>query len=75
MKMMWALMSSGGQVPIPASFQPTRGACIISMYFTTTLLVNLAVSVRPAPPAVQFIHAVGAAHEVRHRDEGRPLYV
>jgi hypothetical protein len=32
------LMSWGGHVPIPASFQPARGACIISMYFTVQLL-------------------------------------
>jgi hypothetical protein len=27
-------MSAGGQVPMPASCQPARGACIISMNFT-----------------------------------------
>jgi hypothetical protein len=31
MKLMWALMSAGGQVPIPAVFQPAFGACIINM--------------------------------------------
>ena len=31
---MWALMSSGGQVPMPAVSHPARGACIINMYFT-----------------------------------------
>ena len=33
MNAMCAWMSAGGQVPIPASFQPARGACIISMNF------------------------------------------
>ena len=34
MNAMWARMSAGGQVPMPASFQPARGACIIIMNFT-----------------------------------------
>ena len=37
-----ALMSSGGHVPMPASFQPVRGACIISMYFMGFLLLTQA---------------------------------
>src|SRR3954466_27825 len=34
MKRICALMSSTGQVPMPASVHPAFGACIISMYFT-----------------------------------------
>ncbi len=33
MNAMCAWMSAGGQVPMPASFQPALGACIISMNF------------------------------------------
>ena len=38
MNPMWALMSSIGQVAIPAFSHPARGACIISMYFMVSIL-------------------------------------
>jgi len=52
MKLMCALMSSGGHVPMPASFHPARWACIISMYFTSMLLFDSA-RLRLSAPAWQ----------------------